>query len=1364
MSQANTVSALQKLAQKKHVSSEDFAEFQKFVEDMSYDQMETILSDRLEFADGLQIISYLFTGLSLKSASQKKRTKLFEYLLTQTQERDLPPRVVSGILTWLSIEIDKLSPAHLVRVCDLCVDFVSKTSKAHRAGWHELLPKILTVLARKDEIDHYGTETSGEDYKKQVVSAVHQAKWHSDILTPLAAMFTSIELSDEEHAKVVSKLCQSVESLNPEELPPLVYQLLLLTANRNAMMLFFALKKYYNQKIYRLNDSSGMLDTDRAAGRLTTNDDSDIGLSMKELIESEAMVLYHIEVVAQRSLGCIGELVKCSKNSIPCAEALFDPFLLAVLLIVSNVPTYESQVTDIVKKMIIRIVAEEEKRNESDWLRKVLNTYCDIQGIICTLIKSKACELGGVMKGFLCLSMSLLKTNNKTVAHYGRLIACNLVSKHMVVAGGLLDMVTTNIFIAPEITQFTDCLDEVCDSSPMTVVDYPKIVNRLLEALPSLPEPAASKVIYALISLLRVSSRLRDNLLMVLRKALFVHNAATRTLAVSGFLQLLKRMKIKGMHSMSQNSFQAYTCPSVFASQSVVDVHVQNSNNEGICLEVIQVLKRCFMLQLPVKISFYTGLYSALLKNPELCIPITEIFLEHIRKFYEPEEDKLPPLNLSKAVTIIQDKVVVQEPLGRLVFVVQKIVTTSDRAMSGIVDDEEYAGNMLKLQNMLNSLVSRFGRLTVSSAGLEDGDTTSEGQLKEEMIRQCLSIFQALISYVIFKWDVNSTQEDVKTLLNLHKGYTTFEDHAKTLKSKKDEAPKRKTKETQTQGGSSRKAAFQFPETVMDFETVYRLLAMMIEEDVDWCMDELANDIKKRPALLRFALTSALEILQVHKTKLKTHKSKSSLDDLTKLGKLVFSRHMLRFVEVKEFDPAASALGVEVFSEVCALLFMFFKRNRNTFLQEITGKSEELGLDGLLETVLKPFLRTLSSVADSEESEEDPNHKKLVTSLIMGINTLAVELPVMGTCISKTYRWLLDLAQTKTFPVLANVKTLMGLLFTLLAKAKSDASLHDNLALQFCELFGSVNDESVEQGTVTLAMVNDATKVTVYPLLCIALNGRLDAVDWVVTRIKSEVALISQPDCSQTDPSSRRAVLTRKEKELVTELGLVVAASQWICTAAVPVDCAEVACKLLLHVYQSLVAFTKYFSIRGAVAYKDAKFGKLVKIASSLSTQVADFLLYIESVHIDSDDDPNKKISAKILRQAKKQIVYIPKVVAELENFTKCVTQLSTKYKDPNLVSNIKMTTARDFRLNTKKLEEAMKRGRDSDDEDDDVSNESQSTAQELERTQNQPSTSQRPPAPNPTPTPTRTPRTKATAVKAKTKKLTQVAKKRRTT
>lgn len=65
---------------------------------------------------------------------------------------------------------------------------------------------------------------------------------------------------EEEHSKIVSKLCSGLEKLEPNAVPPLVHQLLRLTRNQGTVTLLLALKKYYNERIYKLNDSIGMLD------------------------------------------------------------------------------------------------------------------------------------------------------------------------------------------------------------------------------------------------------------------------------------------------------------------------------------------------------------------------------------------------------------------------------------------------------------------------------------------------------------------------------------------------------------------------------------------------------------------------------------------------------------------------------------------------------------------------------------------------------------------------------------------------------------------------------------------------------------------------------------------------------------------------------------------------------------------------------------------------------------------------------------------------------------------------------------------------------------------------------------------------
>ena len=57
-------------------------------------------------------------------------------------------------------------------------------------------------------------------------------------------------MTSEEHQQAVNKLCASLENLNPDEIPPLVHQLLQLCRDEHAVTIFLALSKYFNTNIY----------------------------------------------------------------------------------------------------------------------------------------------------------------------------------------------------------------------------------------------------------------------------------------------------------------------------------------------------------------------------------------------------------------------------------------------------------------------------------------------------------------------------------------------------------------------------------------------------------------------------------------------------------------------------------------------------------------------------------------------------------------------------------------------------------------------------------------------------------------------------------------------------------------------------------------------------------------------------------------------------------------------------------------------------------------------------------------------------------------------------------------------------------
>lgn len=57
-------------------------------------------------------------------------------------------------------------------------------------------------------------------------------------------------MTTEEHQQAVNKLCASLEKLSPEEIPPLVHQLLQLCREEHAVTVFLTLSKYFKSNIY----------------------------------------------------------------------------------------------------------------------------------------------------------------------------------------------------------------------------------------------------------------------------------------------------------------------------------------------------------------------------------------------------------------------------------------------------------------------------------------------------------------------------------------------------------------------------------------------------------------------------------------------------------------------------------------------------------------------------------------------------------------------------------------------------------------------------------------------------------------------------------------------------------------------------------------------------------------------------------------------------------------------------------------------------------------------------------------------------------------------------------------------------------
>lgn len=108
---------------------------------------------------------------------------------------------------------------------------------------------------------------------------------------------------------------------------------------------------------------------------------------MKELQETESTVLYYIYQSALDNGKGSMEYIRCLKSVVNAPEYVLDNFVMSVLLLLSGL--YEEQALQILKSALLRQIQEEENKNNSAWLRKVLSNNTSAMNTINQVIENR---------------------------------------------------------------------------------------------------------------------------------------------------------------------------------------------------------------------------------------------------------------------------------------------------------------------------------------------------------------------------------------------------------------------------------------------------------------------------------------------------------------------------------------------------------------------------------------------------------------------------------------------------------------------------------------------------------------------------------------------------------------------------------------------------------------------------------------------------------------------------------------------------------------------------------------------------------------------------------------------------------------
>lgn len=366
--------------------------------------------------------------------------------------------------------------------------------KRHNSSWKDLLPELIKLLQNNDELLCNGVPMSGAEYREQCVRQICTMRWPGTVLTPIAMMFQDMPLSKAERTQVLHKICECLDHLEPNELPPLAYQLFRM-CNTAALVLIVihGFSRYFQKHYYA--HLFAELDSDQ------TDYDSIEPYSAKEMQEAQETILYHLGKATE--FRCAErDLVQFCRPMAATPRLMLSPFFLCAMLSVAAINRYpestllsSSVVMPFLRQLIRNSAAEAQMCGRSAWVRATtVRAGVELSKMLDVLVDQSLDGKEIVTPGIVWLAFSLLKSGSaksgpetsaesQTTVDLHRMAIGFLekfVKKRFIFGAGVVKNVVDFVLADLEAVQFGDCLTRLSLSNTYTVSECLVQLQRVL--------------------------------------------------------------------------------------------------------------------------------------------------------------------------------------------------------------------------------------------------------------------------------------------------------------------------------------------------------------------------------------------------------------------------------------------------------------------------------------------------------------------------------------------------------------------------------------------------------------------------------------------------------------------------------------------------------------------------------------------------------------------------------------------------------------------------------------------------------------------------------------------------------------------
>ncbi|RXM92386.1 Fanconi anemia group I protein [Acipenser ruthenus] len=1183
------------------------------------------------------LIRAIFKGSPCsQSEGVRRRLLLYKHCIQLCESGDLQLEVVSDIIGLLMLETHQLPGPTLAELATLYVDAIKGGSITNGKSL-ELFPTVLTALASKETLAYGKGQLSGEEYKKQLINSLCSSR--------------DVPVTVEELQFVVEKGCK-----------------------KNVLEGIIAYFNEQDQCQKEEQKDSESMDVEVAS------------VPQDQLRHVEGTVILHLVFAIKLDHELGRELVKYLKGEV---GKMLCPFNIALVLSMARIHRFEEQVSDFLKTAIIKCFRDSQIQQGSKFIQELVPLHCSVSDMIMETVKNSVFGWDHVTQGLVELGLMLMDSFGPKPGPFGKVAESNhnapKTPAQQACRLGAQILLETFKYFSPS-PPATDLFSDIVVSAPMILLDSSSKVIEAFDHLSYLPLSTVQGLLKAVQPLLKVSMSMKDSLILVLRKAMFSSQLDARKSAVAGFLLLLKNFKVLGSLASSQAS------QSVSASQIQVDVHSRYNSaaNETFCLEILGSLRRCLSQQADVRLLLYEGFHDVLRRNSQLASSILQTLLSQLKRYYEPEQDLLPPVKLEGCITAQGDQIFLQEPLAHLLScVVHCFLWYRELQRHNIHDEEEEeeeeeeGGIQEDLENILDSLTRRMIKSELEDFELDksaDFSLSSNVGVKNNIYAVLvMGVYEVLME---FNFSCASYSKNrFEDLLGLFHRYHKL---SEILKEK---------------SGKGKSPSSKLARSLLSVGFVSTLLTALFRDSTQSREDSLSV-LRSSTEFLRYAVSVALQKIQQLEETGHTDGPEGQNPEKTFRHLCEITRVLLwRYTSIpsaveesgnkKEKGKTISMLCLEGLLRIFSAVQHRYHSRVQQFLCAVDVSEEE---DNQAETVsvtektafhIRQFQRSLVNQLSGGEDDFNSKEAQIVVNIL---SVLSRQLEPSSPQFVEMLSWTVKICKESKLEDPQFCKGLMSLLFSLHVLYKSPVSVLRELTQDIHSHLGDIDQDVEVEKQSHFAIVNAKTAAPTATLLVLSQVGRiLDEVDWLITKQKAQ---LSSDKIASDKPSQAGVQPEPVEKALILQLGtLLTGLHELLQTCLPPGGCVDTLLRELTKMYTILTSLVKYVKLSG----------------SHLTPQCYAFITYVQRDDLSSGGGEKKKkrreeattaASAKMLRETKA----IPNLIFSIEQYEKFLIHLSKKSK------HMKLSTSRDFRINRASLEAALQEQEGAENESQQVS------------------------------------------------------------